>query len=86
LLGLCLIKLLCAGSFSLPSSDVEGGYQWKVQTPDDWAPYWEAPYALTAAEGGALGHGVARVSSRVLAFAYHLLFRCKNSDVLNLNI
>jgi hypothetical protein len=41
---------------------------------------------LTAAEGGALGHGVARVSSRVLDFAYRLLFRCKNSDVLNLNL
>jgi hypothetical protein len=41
---------------------------------------------LTAAEGGALGHGVTCVLSRVLAFAYRLLFRCKNSDVSNLNI
>jgi hypothetical protein len=40
---------------------------------------------LTAAEGGALGHDVARVSSRVLAFAYHLLFHCKNSDISNSN-
>jgi hypothetical protein len=40
----------------------------------------------TAAEGGALGHGVARVSSRVLAFAYRLLFRCKKSDISNSNI
>jgi hypothetical protein len=41
---------------------------------------------LTAAECGALGHGVAHVSSRVLAFAYCLLFHCKNSDVSNLNL
>jgi hypothetical protein len=41
---------------------------------------------LIAAEGGALGYGVVRVSLRVLAFRYHLLFRCKNSDVSNLNI
>jgi hypothetical protein len=41
---------------------------------------------LTAAEGSALGHSVARVSSRVLAFTYHLLFRCKNSDVSNSNL
>jgi hypothetical protein len=27
---------------------------------------------LTVAEGDALGHGVTRVSSKVLAFAYHL--------------
>jgi hypothetical protein len=40
----------------------------------------------TAAEGGALGHGVTRVSSRVLAFSYRLLFRCKNSDVSNSNL
>jgi hypothetical protein len=38
---------------------------------------------LTAAEGSALGHDVARVSLRVLAFAYRLLFRYKNSDVSN---
>jgi hypothetical protein len=31
---LCLVKLLCPGSFSLPSGDAEGGYQWEVQTPD----------------------------------------------------
>jgi hypothetical protein len=85
LLRLCLIKLLCTGSFSLPSGDAEGGYQW-VQTPDGWALYWEAPSALTAAEGGALGHGVIRVSSRVLAFAHRLLFRYKNSDVSNSNL
>jgi hypothetical protein len=41
---------------------------------------------LTAAEGDTLGHGVACVSSRVLASAYRLLFRCKNSDVSNLNV
>jgi hypothetical protein len=41
---------------------------------------------LTVAEGDALGHGVVRVSSKVLAFAYHLLFHCKKSDVLNLNL
>jgi hypothetical protein len=41
---------------------------------------------LTAAEGGTLGHGVIRVSSRVLAFAYRLLFRCKNSDASNSNL
>jgi hypothetical protein len=34
----------------------------------------------------ALGHGVTHVSSRVLAFTYRLLFRCKNSDVSNLNL
>jgi hypothetical protein len=28
---------------SLPSDDAEGGYQWEIQTPGDWAPYWEAP-------------------------------------------
>jgi hypothetical protein len=41
---------------------------------------------LTAAESGTLGHDIARVSSRVLTFPYHLLFCCKNSDVSNLNI
>jgi hypothetical protein len=41
---------------------------------------------LTAAEGGVLGHGVARVSSRVLVLSYRLLFRCKNSDVSNSNL
>jgi hypothetical protein len=41
---------------------------------------------LTAAEGGTLLHVVARISLRVLAFAYRLLFRCKNSDVSNLNL
>jgi hypothetical protein len=41
---------------------------------------------LTAAKGGALGHGVPCVSSRVLASTYRLLFRCKNSDVSNSNI
>jgi hypothetical protein len=41
---------------------------------------------MYGAEGGALGHGVVRVSSRVLAFAYRLLFRYKNSDVSNLNL
>jgi hypothetical protein len=86
LLKFYLVKLLCAGSFSLPSGDADGGYQWEVQTPNSWAPYWEAPKALTAAEDGALGHGVARVSSRVLAFTFHLLFHCKNSDVSNSNI
>jgi hypothetical protein len=45
-----------------------------VGGPDSygWTPYWEAPQALTTAEGSALGHGVARVSSRVFAFAYRL--------------
>jgi hypothetical protein len=38
LLRLYLVKLLCAGSFSLPSGDAEGGYQWEVQTPDGWTP------------------------------------------------
>jgi hypothetical protein len=41
---------------------------------------------LSAAGGGTLGHGVVRVSSRVLVFVYCLLFRCMNSDVSNLNI
>jgi hypothetical protein len=41
---------------------------------------------LTAAEGGALGYGVARALSRVLAFAYHLLFHCNNSNVSNSNL
>jgi hypothetical protein len=41
---------------------------------------------LTAAEGDALGHDVTRVLSRVLAFVYRLLFRCKNSDVSNSNL
>jgi hypothetical protein len=40
---------------------------------------------LIAAEGGDLGHGVTHVSSRALAFAYCLLFRCKDSDVSNSN-
>jgi hypothetical protein len=31
---LCLAKLLCTGSFSLPYGDAEGSYQWEVQTPD----------------------------------------------------
>jgi hypothetical protein len=38
-----LLNYLCAGSFPFPSSDAEGGYQWEVQTPDSWTPYWEAP-------------------------------------------
>jgi hypothetical protein len=42
LLRLCLIKLLCVVTFPLPSSDAEGSYQWEVQTPDGWAPYWQA--------------------------------------------
>jgi hypothetical protein len=62
-----LVELLYAGSFSLLSGDSEGSYQWEVQTPDGWTPYWEVPYALTATEGGTLGHGVAHVLSRVLA-------------------
>jgi hypothetical protein len=41
---------------------------------------------LIAAEGGAVVHGVTHVSSRVLAFAYRLLFRCKSFDVSNLNL
>jgi hypothetical protein len=41
---------------------------------------------LTATEGGALGHGVAHVSLRVLAFAYHLFFHCMNSDVSSSNL
>jgi hypothetical protein len=41
---------------------------------------------LTAAEGGTIGHGVARVLLRVLAFTYRLLFCYKNSDVSNLNL
>jgi hypothetical protein len=69
---LCLVELLCSGSFCLPSNDVEGGYQWEVQTPNGWTPYWEVTYALTATVGGALGHGVTSVLSRVLSFAYHL--------------
>jgi hypothetical protein len=73
LFRLYLVKLLCAGSFSLPSGDAECGYKWEVQTPDGWALYWEASCALTAAEAGALGHGVTCVSLRVLAFAYRLL-------------
>jgi hypothetical protein len=36
------LNYLCAVSFSLPSGDAEGSYQWKVQTPDGWTPYWEA--------------------------------------------
>jgi hypothetical protein len=83
---LYLVKLLCVCIFSLPSGDADDNYQWEVQTPDGWVPYWEAPYALTAAEGGDLGHSVARVSSRVLVFAYRLLFHCKNSDVSKLNL
>jgi hypothetical protein len=71
---------------SLSSGDAEGDCQWEVQTPDGCTSYWEAPQALTVVEGGALEHGVTGVSSRVLAFAYRLLFRCKNSDVSNLNI
>jgi hypothetical protein len=61
---------MCVGSFSLPSGDDEGGYQWEVQTPDGWTLYWEA---LTTAEGGALGHGVACVLSRVFTSAYRLI-------------
>jgi hypothetical protein len=57
-----------------------------VQTPDGWAPYWEAPYALTATKGGTLGKGVTHVSLRVLVFAYRSLFCCKKSDVSNLNL
>jgi hypothetical protein len=30
-----MLNYLCAGSFSLSSGDVGGGYQWDVQTPDD---------------------------------------------------
>jgi hypothetical protein len=86
LLRLCLVKLLCAGSFFLPSGDAEGGYQWEVHVLDGWAPYWEAPKALTVAEGGTLGHGVVRLSSIVLAFAYRLSFCYENSDVLNSNL
>jgi hypothetical protein len=41
--NLCLVEFLCAASFSLPSGDAEGGYQWEVHTADGWAPYWEAP-------------------------------------------
>jgi hypothetical protein len=41
---------------------------------------------MYGAEGGDLGHGVARVSLRVLAFAYRLLFCYKNSDVSNSNL
>jgi hypothetical protein len=41
---------------------------------------------LSAAGGGTLGHAVVRVSSRLLVFAYYLLFRCMNSDVSNLNL
>jgi hypothetical protein len=37
------LNYLCAVSFSLPSGDAEGGYQWEVQTPDGWTPYWEVP-------------------------------------------
>jgi hypothetical protein len=33
---------LCPCSFSFPSGDAEGGYQWEVQTPDDWTSYWKA--------------------------------------------
>jgi hypothetical protein len=43
LFRLCPIKLFCAGTFSFLSGDAEGGYQWEVQTPDGWTPYWEAP-------------------------------------------
>jgi hypothetical protein len=71
--GFALLNYLYAGSFSLPFGDAEGGYQWKVQTPDSWTPYREEPKVLTTAEGGATGHGVACVSSRVFAFAYHLI-------------
>jgi hypothetical protein len=34
---------LYAYSFPLPFGDVEGDYQWEVQTPDDCTLYWEVP-------------------------------------------
>jgi hypothetical protein len=68
-----LLNYLYAGSFSLPFGDAEGRYQWMVQTSDSWTPYWEAPKAMTTAEGGTIGHGVTCVSSRVFAFVYHLI-------------
>jgi hypothetical protein len=43
LLSLCHVELLCARSFSFPSGNAEGGYQWEVQTLNDWTPYWEVP-------------------------------------------
>jgi hypothetical protein len=61
---------MCTCSFSLPSGDAEGGYQWEVQTLDGWTLYWKVSYALTTTEGDALGHSVICVSLRVLAFAY----------------
>jgi hypothetical protein len=70
--GFTLLNYLCAGSFSFPFGDVEGDYQWEVQTPNGWTPYWEAPKALATTEGGTLGHGFAFVSLRVFAFAYRL--------------
>jgi hypothetical protein len=65
LLGLCHVDILYTGSSSLPSKDAEGTYQRVVQTPDGWTPYWNAPYALTAAEDGILGQVVALVSSSI---------------------
>jgi hypothetical protein len=41
--GFALLIYLCVGSLSLPSCDVEGSYQWEVQTQDGLTPYWEAP-------------------------------------------
>jgi hypothetical protein len=72
-----MLIYLCAGSSSLPSGDAEGGYQWEVQTQDSWILNWEAPLALTVAEGGTVGHGVTCVSSSVSLPYLRLLFRCK---------
>jgi hypothetical protein len=34
---------LCAGDDLPPSfSDTDVGYQWEIQTDEDWVPYWNS--------------------------------------------
>jgi hypothetical protein len=39
--ALIIFIYLCAGEDVPPSGDADKGYQWEVQTDEDWVPYWD---------------------------------------------
>jgi hypothetical protein len=43
-LSFALVYLLCVGEDLPPSGDADESWQWEVQTPVGWVPYWD-PYA-----------------------------------------
>jgi hypothetical protein len=38
-----IVFILCVGEDLPPSfGDTDEGYQWEIQTDEDWVPYWDS--------------------------------------------